>query len=270
MAAEDRAGKWRKVLIIIVGVLVFLMLLIGFFAGLSNLKKFFTWLLVGMLIISILFSLAYVFWLIFIKKEYKDIPASYKKKLIQTAKLMKNDVLGNLYLSGDEKHNRLNLGKYTYLRMQLPKQTVQYIDKRERGDFGELTTPKQVVTATPVAIDCFVLLKKGLMERMFGEPVFILVRPDDHNYSSIFNDVTISGFNLVPLDSQFYTIDRRNLDTDIIKGMSIIYQKEVVDEIFKSLDRMVKMSIGLDQDFQKNKEKALQFDIPQINTGDKN
>lgn len=268
MATEDKAGKWRKVIFVIIGIVILLMVLIGLFAGFMNLKKFFTWLLVALLILAIIFGLLYTFWLIFLKKEYKDIPASYKKKLIQTANLMKNEMLGNLFLSGDSKHNRIKLGKFAYLRMRLPKQSIEYIETKQKGEFGEFSKPKEISATMPVDIDCFVIIKEKIMDKLFGDPVFILCKPEDHDHSSIFNDVTIQGFNLVPLDSQFYTIDKRNLDTDIIKGMSIVYQKEVVDEIFRNLDRLVKMSMNLDQEHQKSKEKMLQFDIPTVNTGD--
>lgn len=268
MASDDKAGKWKKVIFVIIGVVIILMILIGLFAGLSNLRKFFTWLLVALLILAILFGLLYAFWLIFLKKEYQDIPANYKKKLIQTARLMKNEMLGNLYLSGDSKHNRLKLGKFAYLRMRLPKQTSEIIETKQQGEFGEFSKPKELNATLPVDIDCFVIIKDKFMDKLFGDPIFILTKPQDHDHSSIFNDVTLQGFNLVPLDGQFYTIDKRNLDTDIIKGMSIVYQKEVVDEIFRNLDRLVKMSMNLDQQHQKDKEKQLQFDIPQINTGE--
>jgi len=268
MATDDKAGKWRKVIVIIVVVLLTLMLLIGLLVGLSSLRKFFTWLLVGLLILAIIFGLMYVFWLIFLKKSYKDIPASYRKKLMHTAKLMRNDMLGDLYLTGDSKHNKIKLGKFGYLRMRLPKQTSEYIETKQKGEFGEFSKQKEVTTTRPIEIDCFIVFKNKLLDKLFSEPLFIMVKPEDHNHSTVFNDVYVNGFNLVPLDSNFYTINTRNLDVDIIKGMSIVYEKEVVDEIFKNLDRLVKMSIKLDQDHQKGKEKMLQFDIPQVNTGD--
>jgi hypothetical protein len=76
--------------------------------------------------------------------------------------------------------------------------------------------------------------------------------------------VTITGFNLVPLDSQFFTIDRRNLDLDMIRGLALNYIREVVYEVFKDLDRMVKQAMNLDAQFQKDKEKAREFELPVI------
>lgn len=268
--AEDKGGKWKMVIFVIIGVVIILMILIGLIVGLGGLKAFFTWLLVGILILAILFGLLYIFWLIFIKKEWKDIPASYRKKLMQTARLMKNEMLGRLYLSGDEKHNRILLGNFQYLRIRLPKQTREYIDKKRKVDFGELDQKAEVEATTPVDVDCFVVIKGGFFDKLFGDPLFVLVKPEDHNHSSIFNDVVISGFNLVPLDSQFYTIDKRNLDVDIIKGMATNYIREVVYEIFRDLDKLVKMSMKLDQEHQKGKEKMMAFDIPQLTQGDQN
>lgn len=269
MQTEDKAGKWKKVIIGIVGVVIILMLLIGLFAGFTNLRKFFTWLLGGLLILAIIFGLAYIFWLVFLKKEYVDIPANFHKRLVKTAMLMKNEMLGDLYLTGDSKHNRIKLGKYAYLRMQLPKQTVDSIEVKEKGEFGDFSRDKEVNATMAIDIDCFIVLKQGFMDKLFGKPLFIMVKPEDHDYSAIFNQVNLRGMNLYPISENFYTLEKRCLDTDLIKGMSIVYQKEVVDEIFRNLDRLVKMSINLDQQHRKDKEKQLQFDIPQINTGDK-
>lgn len=269
MATDEKASKWKKAIFIIIGILVLLMIMIGLMVGLNSLRKFFIGLLVAILIISILSLLIYGFWLIFIKKEYVNIPANYRKQLIQTAKLMKNEMLGNLYLTGDSKHNKIKLGKFAYLRMQLPKQSTEFIETKEKGEFGVFSKPKEVNSTTVVDIDCFIVFKDSIIEKLFGTPMFILTKPEDHDYSSIFSDVYLNGFNLLPISGEFYCLNNRNLDTDIIKGMNIMFQKEVVDEIFRSLDKLVKMSMNLDQEHQKAKEKNLQFDIPQINTGEK-
>lgn len=267
MAESESGSKWGKVIFIIILIIIVLMILIGLVVGLKGLKSFFTWLIGGILFLGILFGLLYVFWLIFLKKEFKDIPAQYRKKLTQTARLMKNEMLGNLYLSGDSKHNRIKLGKFAYLRMTLPKQTREekeivlkpskinnpFQDKKEINEYTE-----------PVPVDCFVIIKTKLIDRLFGQPIFVLVKPEDHNYSSIFNDVTINGFNLVPLDSQFYTIDKRDIDVDIIKGVAQNYISETVYEIFRDLDRLVKQAMNLDQQFQKDKERGMEFQIPQL------
>lgn len=270
--AEDRGSKWGKVIIIVLIILVVIVVLITLFVGLRGLKQFFTWLIGIILGLCILFGLMYVFYLVFIAKTYKDIPATYKKKLVQTAKLMKNEMLGDLYLSGDEKHNRIKLGKFRYLRIELPKQTVEEKENKPTPENpNPLKKTIEIEYTKPVQVDCFMIIKKGIMDILFSNPIFVLVKPDDHNYSSIFNDVTISGFNLVPLDSQFYTIDKRNLDVDIIKGMATNYIREVVYEIFRDLDKLVKQAMNLDQQFQKDKQKNLEFEIPQLGNlgGDK-
>jgi len=130
--------------------------------------------------------------------------------------------------------------------------------------------PKETVKSTLIDIDCFIVIKSKIMDKLFSDPIFIMVRPEDHDYGSIFGDVHISGFNLVPLDSQFYTINTRNMDSDLKRALSVMYQSEVVDEIFRNLDRLVKMSMNLDQEHQKSKEKASMFDIPQITVGGEN
>jgi hypothetical protein len=263
MPQTESGSKWPKIIIILVIIVFAIAVLITFFVGLGGLRQFFMWLFGILLGLSILFMLAYVFWLIFLKKEYKDIPQTFRKKLMQTAKLMKNQMLGDLYLSGDDKHNRIKIGKYAYLRIVLPKQHTEIIEDVP-PEQQHLKKPKTVELTEPVPVDCFVIMKTKLWDILFGVPVFILVKPQDHNYSSIFNDVTINGFNLVPLDSQFFTVDRRNLDTDIIKGMATNYIREVVYEIFRDLDRLVKQAMNLDQQFQKDRQKDQEFQIPRI------
>lgn len=263
MAETESGAKWSKIIIIGVVILFAIAILILWIVGVKGLRQFFMWMFRIVFVLGILFLLAYLFWLIFLKKEYKDIPATYRKKLMMTARLMKNQMLGDLYLSGDEKHNRIKLGKFAYMRIVLPKQHTQIVESVP-PEQAHLKKPKTVELTEPVPVDCFVLIKEKVMDKLFGQPVFILVKPQDHNYSSIFNDVIINGFNLVPLDSQFFTIDRRNLDVDIIKGMATNYIREVVYEIFRDLDRLVKQAMNLDQQFQKDKQKGLEFEIPRI------
>lgn len=222
--------------------------------GLRGLKQFFQWFIIGILILFLLFGVGYVLYLLFIKKSYKDIPAQYKKKLYSTTKIMKNEMLGDLYLSGDVKHNRIKLGKYYYLRINLPKMVTAS---------GQSNTDPKVTTES-VPVDCFIVTRSGIFDRLFNDPFFILVKPEDHNYSSIFNDVCINGFNLVPIDNQFFTIDKRDLDLDLQKALSLNYIREVVYEIFRDLDKLVKQAMNLDQQFQKDKERAREFEIPQI------
>ena len=175
-------------------------------------------------------------------------------------------MLGDLYLSGDTKHNRINLGRYKYMRINLPKQNKKIkLDESgnpEKDKYNQLIYYEETEN---VPVDCFIIEnRRNIIEMLFGEPHFILVKPEDHNFSSIFNDVTIKGFNLVPLDSQFYTIDHRNLDIDLTKGMTTNYMKEVVYEIFADLDRLVKMSMNLDSDHQKEKAKNNEFQVPNM------
>jgi len=267
--AEERGGKWGKIIFIILIILVVIIILITLFVGLGGLKQFFTWLIGLILFLCIIFGILYIIYLLFIKKSYIDIPATYKKKLIQTAKMMKNEMLGDLYLSGDIKHNRIRLGKYLYLRMTLPKQTVKTEKVVPTPDNpNPIETEKKVEETEPIKVDCFLIVKKGLREWFFSNPIFLIVKPSDHNYSSIFNDVTINGFNLVPLDSQFYTIDHRNIDQTIIKALATSYIREVVYEIFRDLDKLVKQSMNLDHQFQKEKQKSLEFEIPQLSRGE--
>lgn len=231
-----------------------IIILIGFLIGLQGLKQFFQWLLVGLLVLCLIGGVVYVVWLIFFAKEYKDIPYQFRKKLNEVSKVMKNEMLGTLFLSGDTKHNRINMGKYRYLRIHLPKMKT-----KDGGDNKDIS-----VKSERVPIDCFIIKKRGFLNTIFSEPMIVLVKPEDHDFSSIFNDVTIRGFNLVPLDSEFYTIDRRHLDLDMIRGLSLNYIREVVYEVFKDLDRLVKQAMALDQNFQKDKEKAREFEIPVV------
>ena len=246
--------NWKKIVIVAIIIFSVIIVLIGFFMGMRGLGQFFKFVIIGLLVISILFGIGYLIYLLFIKREFKDIPAQFRKKLHQVTKVMQNDMLGELYLSGDSKHNRIKLGKYFYLRINLPK----IITEKGKDNIN----PESMSEAVPV--DCFIVQKKGFMNKLFTDPLFVLCRPEDHDYSAIFNDVCISGFNLVPLDSQFYTIDRRNLDVDMVKGMHLNYIRECVYSIFQDLDRLVKQAMNLDQQFQKDKERAREMELPQL------
>jgi len=261
----DKGSLWKKIIVIIIIILLVLMLLIFFFVGFKGLADFFKYLIIGLLVLSLVFGLLYVFYLVFIKKEYKDIPASYRKKLHSTAKIMKQEMLGKLYLSGDTKHNRVDLGHYRYLRLMLPRVEKELkVDKKGDAVLDKYQRPIFLETTQQIPVDCFVLQKGGLIASFFEEPKMLLVKPQDHDYSAIFNDVTIKGFNLVPLDNQFFTVDHRNLDTDLTKGLTTNYMKEVVYEILTDLDHLVKSSMNLDAEHQKQKERALEFDIPKF------
>jgi hypothetical protein len=283
MVSADHSDRWRKVVLISLGILVLIIILITLFVGLKSLKTFFVWLIGIALFLVIIFGLAYIFWLLFLKKTFKDIPATYRKKLLSVAKLMKNEMLGDLYLSGDVKHNRIKLGKFYYMRLTLPRQIRQTIDNPEQRKKLQGTQGKPSVMmpdgtqaftdskgnmfrewTEPVPIDAFFIIKKGMMDKLFGSPMVVLVKPQDHDYSSIFNDVTLRGFNLAPLDSQFYTINSRDIDIDIIKGVAQNYIRETVYEIFRDLDRLVKQAMNLDQQFQKEKQRGMEFEIPQM------
>lgn len=255
MAISD---NWRKIIIGAVIVFAILIILIGLMVGMQGLKQFFQFIIIGLLVIAILFGIAYVFYILFIQVTFKDIPAQFKKKLHSVTKVMKNELLGTLFLSGDTKHNRIALGKYFYMRINLPK-----IVKSKNESLGSDSIIEQS-SSEAVPIDCFIVSKKGFINKLFNEPFFVLVKPQDHDYSSIFNDVTIKGFNLVPLDAQFFTIDRRNLDLDMVKGMSLNYIREVVFSIFADLDKLVKQAMNLDQQFQKEKERTREFEIPAV------
>jgi len=261
----DKGSLWKKVVLVVIFIVIILMTMIFFFVGFKGLLEFFKWLMIGAMVLMMLFGLLYVFYLVFLKKEYKDIPASFRKKLQATSKIMKQEMLGDLYLSGDLKHNRMNLGRFRYMRIMLPRQQKKIKeDKKGNPILDKFDKPIYIEQTHGIPVDCFIVAKKGLMAYFFDEPKLILVKPKDHDYSSIFNDVTVRGFNLVPLDSQFYTVDHRNLDTDITKGLTTNYMREVVYEILTDLDHLVKSSMKLDAEHQKQKEKALEFDIPMM------
>lgn len=262
--ADD--NKWKKIIFIVVIILVILMLLIFFFIGFSGLAQFFKILLIGLMILGIIFLLLYVFYLLFIKKSFKDIPATYRKKLKNTAKLMRSEMLGTLFLSGDDKHNRIELGKYRYLRINLPRQENVIKTDKEGNEIIDPLTKKEITKdiTHDVPVDVFIVQKTKITDKFFNDPIFIICKPEDHDFSAIFNDVTLKGFNLVPLDSQFHTLNHRSLDIDLTKGIATNYTREVIYEIFAELDKMVKQAINLDSRFEKEKQRQTEFEIPQL------
>jgi len=264
MQSVETGNRYKKVAIIIVIVLVILAITIGLMVGMQSLKTYFKWLIISLLVIGLLFGIAYAFYLLFIKKEFKDIPATYRKKLVATAKLMENNMLGNLYLSGDVKHNRINMGKFFYLKVPLTRQERKHkLDIDGKPILNKITNQYEMQEETyEVDIDVFIIQRKKFFDKIFGEPLVVLIKPEDHDYTAIFNDVTIKGFNLVPLDNNFYTIERRHLDIDITKGVHAQYLKEVVHEVMRDMDRIVKQAMGMDSGFQKERAKNQEFEIP--------
>jgi hypothetical protein len=222
--------------------------------------------LVAIGIAVILFLIIYLVWYLFIRKEYKDIPAQYRKKLETASKLAKNDMLGKLFMSGDQKHNRICYGKYFYLRFNLPKEyDVPMLDKQGKEIIDPRTMKTRLVKRTEwLPIDLFIVERKGFFSRLFNDPIFVLTYPEDHDFSSIFNDVVLKGFNIVPLDNYFYTLDRRNLDIDIIRATEMSYIKETVFEVMRDLDKLVQTTMNLDPKFQKDKEAQSMFELPQL------
>jgi hypothetical protein len=272
----DKGAQWQKIILIGIVIFIIVAVIIGLLIGFQSLKKFIIYVFVTLLILFVLFLAAYLFYILFIRKTFKDIPAQFRKKLEVASKLSENNMLGDLYLSGDSKHNRLKYGKYFYLRLNLPKinkvPVTEEIEAMEGKNKVKHIVPKldsmgnQVFQETTewLPIDTFIVQRKGFFSRLFNDPIFILTYPQDHDYSSIFNDVVINGFNIVPLDNYFYTIDRRMLDTDLIKAMSNSYIKEVIYEVMRELDKLVKTTMNLDQSFQKEKERQTEFELPQM------
>jgi hypothetical protein len=264
----DKGQKWRNIILIILGILLLVGIVIFIFIGKASLKKFVTAFSVSVLVLGILFGLGYVFYLLFIKKDFIDIPAQYRKKLEQAVKIAPNDMLGDLYLSGDSKHNRLKYGKYQYLRINLPKvNKFQRIDKNNKLVVDDYGDPIFDSETTALPIDVFIVDRKGITNKLFNDPIFIMCYQEDHNFSSIFADVVINGFNIVPLDNYFYTIDKRNIDLDLNRAVTQNYFKEMINEVMRDLDKLTKAAMNLDPRFQKEKEKLTEFELPQVGGG---
>jgi hypothetical protein len=138
------------------------------------------------------------------------------------------------------------------------------LDKKGQPILDEWERPQTDDETHDLPIDVFILIRKGFFKKMFNDPIFILCYPQDHDYSSVFNDVYIKGFNIVPLDNYFYTIDRHNLDVDITKALATNYHKEAIFEQLRDLDKLIKGAINLDSRFQKDKERGSEFELPQL------
>lgn len=99
------------------------------------------------------------------------------------------------------------------------------------------------------------------------QPIYIYNSNYNHLYflsNGIWTHNCLKGFNLVPLDNYFYTIDRHNLDIDLHKAIEMNYIKEAVVEQLRDLDKLVKGAINLDSKFFKDKERATEFELPAL------
>ena len=261
---EENRQKKPLTIIIIIGIIIILSVIVIFVFGISGIFKILGTIVAIALFLGLIFGLAYLFYHLFIKKHRFDVTYVNKQKLIEAGKINnQKGLLKDLYISGDEAHSRIRLGKIVgYCRIQILRRIVKYDEK------------KQIQYKTPVRNkdpqidydmdkeeqDVFVVSKGGIAS-FFSDPLVIRVSPNDHD--SLIGDVTLKGFSIVP-HGEYWFLNKDHLDVTKI-DFAILKEAErgIMFEMLRDTKSIVDKSMGLDSSHRKEIEKTNLVDIPE-------
>lgn len=256
-------GKKTKI-VIIVGIIFLLIIIIVIFVfGVRGIFKIIGTIGVVCLFLGLIFAIAWLFWAVFLKKYRYDVTYVNKHKLIQAGKMSRQgSLMGNLYLSGDKTHSRVNIGKIVgYCRIQVLTRTNKYNKENKMI----MITNKEGIEEPDFEIgkeeqDVFIIGKSGLIG-MFSDPYVIRVSPSDHD--ELIGDVTLKGFSLLPQSEYFFLnsdyLDVRKIDFAILKEA----ERGIMFESLRDMKSIVDKAVGLDALHKKEIEKKNLVEIPE-------
>ena len=256
-------GKKTKVFIIIGIIFLLVIIIVIFVFGVRGIFKIIGTIGVIAMFLGLIFAIAWLFWAVFLKKYRYDVTYVNKHKLIQAGKMSRQgSLMGNLYLSGDKTHSRVNIGKIGgYCRIQVLTRTNKYDSKNEqlmKPDKDGI--PQPVYTIGKEEQDIFIV-NKGL----FSDPLVIRVSPSDHD--ELIGDVTLKGFSLLPQSEYFFLnsdyLDVRKIDFAILKEA----ERGIMFESLRDMKSIVDKAVGLDAVHKKDIEKKNLVEIPEQVTG---
>jgi hypothetical protein len=262
MGMNDKGTKPKLIIGIIIGVILLFVVVI-FVLGTKGMVKIIGTVAGLAVIVLTIGFFAYLFWFLFLRKERFDVTYVNKKKLIEACKVNgKGQLLGDCYLSGDEGHSRVRLGKIAggVVRTQILKRTNIYDDKgnivmNPETQPGEPAEPKYNLESEEQDVIC---VKKGM--GIFSDPMVIRLSPKDH--SSNIGDITIRGFNILPYSEYWFVnhdvLDVRKIDFAILKEA----QRGIMFENLRDMKTIVDRSIGLDSGHVKEIEKKNLVEAP--------
>lgn len=263
-----RDGNRRGITILIIIVIVAFILILGtVFFGIRSVGKILIFLVGLALVLSIIGLVFWAVWYLFIKKQKFDATYQNKKRLISAGKISKPQSVNDLYLSGDRGHSRVRIGKIVgYCRVKVMKRIVDYDKETGEPKMIERDGKKyEKSTILEEEQDIFVVERGGLISRLFGEPMVIRVRPDEHD--QLVGDVTLEGFSLTPISEYYYLhqdyLDVRKTDYSILKEG----ERTISHEMMKDFKEITDKAIGLDSGHKKDIEKKNLYEIPALQGG---
>jgi hypothetical protein len=265
MAGNDKGTK-PKIIIGIIIILLLISVFVIFVLKTRTIVKIVGTIATIGLIVATVFSIAWLFWYIILRKERYDVTYVNKKKLMLAGKLNnQKGVLGDLYVSGDKGHKRIRIGKIIgYCRIQIIKRTNKYDSQGnllyKPSKKGDERIPDYDLDSEEQ--DIFII-KKGL--GIFSEPLVIRVSPTEHD--ELIGDVTLKGFSILPISEYWFLnndyLDVRKIDFAILKEA----ERGIMFENLRDMKTIVDRSIGLDSSHRKDIEKKNLLELPEQNNG---
>ena len=195
----------------------------------------------------------YFVYTVFIKPQKQDITYIKKKSLVQAAKVSKPPFLTNLYVSGDNQHQRFKLGKiigWTRIQIYDVKEGVKVVDEVKEEDIVGVNDE-----------DVFVVQNAAFPFSFFSEPMVIRVKPDHH--TALVGDVILHGYSLVKHSEYFY-LNHESLNTVRI-DFNILQEAKrgVMFLMLSDLKGIVDQAIGINPGHNIELEKSKMMKLPQ-------
>lgn len=232
-AFDSREGKKTGIIVIIVALIIILILafVFGGAEGLFGVFKFFLTLL---LVFGFIGLAVYVVWILFIKKNPRNIPYENWKDYLRSAKDNGADMMNDLILTGDKFHSaKVFMTISGYLR-------VMGFDGKEYDMFTG----------------------KRNKSNPFEEDKIIMLQPKDH--SDLIGDVYVYGISLIKKYG-FYFLNSTTLDFDAIdKSVAIDTYRTLMYETLGDLKGLMDRATGLDSEFRKEQMNQKLLKIPTL------
>lgn len=268
---QNQQHKTRTWLIII-GIIILIFLAIRFIFGVTNILKIILFIVEAVLLLSILFGVAYLFYYLFIKKQKYDPTYVNKQKLIEAGRKCNLDNLKGLFISGDKGHSRVHIGKIIgYCRIQVLKKTYEYeeaTDEKSQKKYQKVVTrPNDRGEQIPQfeidkeEQDVFIARAKGFLS-IFTEPMVIRTEPNQHN--ELVGDIDLYGYSLIPISEYWYLnsdmLDIRKIDYAILREA----ERGVFFEGLRDMKEIVDKAIALDSRHKKGVEDKALYEVPEM------
>jgi hypothetical protein len=271
MALFQNQQTKNKTFLIIAGIIIAIGLVIRFIFGVRNILQIILFLTEAIVLISILFAIGYLFYILFIKKQKFDPTYVHKQKLIDAGKKCNLENLKELYLSGDKGHSRVHIGKIIgYCRIQVLKKIYQYEEATDpQGkNYQRIKTitdeRAQIIPQYDIEKeeqDVIIVRAKGFLS-IFTEPMVIRMSPFDHD--ELIGDITLYGYSLIPISEYWYLntdhLDIKKTDFAILREC----ERTSYFEGLKDMHEIVTKAIGLDSRHKKDVESKSLVELPEM------